>query len=314
MKRLIYLVALCLLAASPVGAAEPLRLSGPPVVESLPLMAMASQGRLPGLDLAVEFRPWRGPDQLRAMIAGGQVDGVLITTAMAAVLRARGLPCRVLAVMSPPVWLVTAKPRLASLADMADRPIVLPFGPGEMPALLLRAVAAQSGVSLRTSQAGSALEAVNLLAMGRADGALLSEPAASLAVAKAGLERPLHKSLDLRQAWALAFPQCPQLASTALALVGPRANDPAVGQAVARAFGQSCPWVQEHDDQARALAAAMFPDLAAQLTPGARPVISLLDGPEGQRAALFVLARLHELSPAATGGVLPGPELWAAQP
>jgi len=320
MRRLLAALLLALLAWPTAARAEDaLRLCGPPVVESLPLVAMAHQGSLPGTRLKTSFAPWRSPDQLRALVAGSQADVVLVTIATAAVLRVRGVPCRVLAVMAPPVWLVSADPQVRQLNDLAGREVLLPFGPGEMPALLLASIARAQRVELTTRQAGSALEAVNLLALGRAPAALLSEPAASLALTKAaGLKggRALYKSVDLRRAWARAFPQSPLLATTALAMVGPRARQPEICAAMAAAFRAQCAWVKQHPKQARALAHTGFPALAVQLREGAPPGqdIHLLSGREGKAASLFFLERLHESSPAATGGVRPDMSLWESGP
>lgn len=292
-----------------------LRLSGPPVAQTLALLAMAEQGRLPGTDLTARFTPWRSPDQLRALVAGEQTDAVLVTIATAAVLRARKVPCRVLAVMAPPVWVVASQPGAADLAELAGREIMLPFGPGEMPALLLATVAERQGVKLGTRQAGSALEAVNLLIMGRAQAALLSEPAASVALTRAGMTkggRTLYKSVDLRRAWAQAFPASPLLATTALVMVGQRARQPQVCEAVAADFRRQCDWVTGHPAQAEALADKMFPALAGQLVTASQAGrdICLLEQEHGRKAALFFLTRLYEKSPAATGGVRPDPSMW----
>ncbi|KMY67742.1 hypothetical protein AAU61_07610 [Desulfocarbo indianensis] len=313
------LLAALALPGPAMGGGGELRLSGPPVAQTLALLAMADQGRLPGTGLSARFTPWRSPDQLRAQVAGEQTDAVLVTIATAAVLRARQVPCRVLAVMAPPVWLVTSQPGAAGLAELAGREIMLPFGPGEMPALLLATVAEKQGVKLGTRQAGGALEAVNLLIMGRAQAALLSEPAASLALARASMTkggRALYKSVDLRRSWARAFPASPLLATTALVMVGQRARQPEVCQAVAAAFRGQCGWVTKHPAQAEALADKMFPALAGQLAMASQAGrdICLLNAEQGRDAALFFLSRLYEKSPAATGGVRPGPSLWESAP
>jgi NitT/TauT family transport system substrate-binding protein len=323
MRRLLgfFLLLLSAAASFPGAAAKPpeLRLSGPPVPETLPLLALAEGGMLPGTDMAVRFKPWNNPDQLRSLVAGEQVDAVVMTTATAAVLAARGVPCRVVEVMTPPLWVVTASREVSSLKDLRGQEILLPFGPGEMPALLLKLVTSRSGVRLTTRQAGSALEAVNLLSIGRAEAAFIMEPIASMAVARAAAGRggrPLYKSVDLRRAWGEVFPESPILAHVSLTLVGARALEPKLGDALGKAYRERRRWVLEHPREAAALLEAQFPGLTIRTgeVSEAWREICLVKGRQGREAARFFLARLHEQSPASTGGVLPGPSFWGDKP
>lgn len=306
--------------ANPVFAGEEtgrIRVSGPAVAETLPLVIMGRAGALPGIPRKAVFTPWNSPDQLRVMIATAGVDAAIMSTASACTLGNRGVPATVVALFSSPVWLVSADASLSRLSALDGREVLLPFGPGEMPDLLLRALAGKAGVRFTPRHAGSALEAANLLLLGQGSCALLSEPAATLAVSRANSQtRPgapvLAKRVDIRDAWREIFPEHPELAQGGLAMVGPLARNAASRRALRTAYVQATDWVAAHPREAVALAGEGFPALGSQAVNGILPGadIRLVTGPEGEGAARFFLGLLHDMSPASIGRKLPGPDFF----
>ncbi|EFL52430.1 ABC-type nitrate/sulfonate/bicarbonate transport systems periplasmic components-like protein [Solidesulfovibrio fructosivorans JJ]] len=306
------LAALSLAAPAFAAKSPSVRVSGPAVAETLPLLAMGRAGPLPGIARTVVFTPWNSPDQLRAMIATDDVDAALMTTASACTLANKGVPATVVALTSSPVWLVSSDAALSRLSGLDGREVLLPFGPGEMPDLLLRALAGRAGVSFVPRHAGNALEAVNLLLLGQGHCALLSEPAASLAVSRANARpRPgvpvLAKRLDVRDAWRKVFPEHPQLAQSALAVIGPLARDAATCKVLQTAYVQATGWLAAHPQETTTLAGKDFPALASQAVNGVLPGqdIRLVMGRQGAQDARFFLSLLHGMSPASIGGQLP---------
>ncbi|WP_165352083.1 ABC transporter substrate-binding protein [Solidesulfovibrio carbinolicus] len=320
MTRRRFLTVLASLALAGPAMAEDagsIRVSGPAVAETLPLLAMDRAGALPGVARHVTFTPWNSPDQLRAMIATAGVDAAIMTTASACTLANKGVPAAVVALFSSPVWLVSPHASLSRLSGLDGQEILLPFGPGEMPDLLLRALAGQAGLRFTPRHAGNALEAVNLLLLGKGSCALLSEPAATLAVSRASAQaRPgalvPAKQLDIRDAWREVFPAHPELAQGALAAVGPLVRDAALRGALRTAYGQAAKWVAEHPREAAGMASEGFPALGSQAADGVLPGadIRLVSGPAGSEAARFFLGLLHDMSPASIGGRLPGPDFF----
>ena len=296
-----------LLHASPALAQGPsLRLSGPPVADSLPLMALTRRELSDGLGLPVSFTPWHTPDQLRALVSSGQVDAVILTTAMAANLANRGLPTRIVALFSPPVWVVSAPPAPGRAEDLAGQELLMPFGAGEMPALLFAAWSRQTGIHPQARHVGGAMEAVQLLLMGRARHAFLSQPAIALALERGGGR--LVKGLDFRRLWSQAFPGAPPLTHSALALVGPRTGQSGLPAALTQAYVRALAWAKESGREAADLARTRLPALAAQMGENAAGLeeVRLVEGPEAATAAWFLLDRLGEMSLACIGGKRPG--------
>lgn len=86
---------------------------------------------------------------------------------------------------------------------------------------------------------GSALEALNLLRLGQGNVALLPEPSASIATA-GGEFAPL---LDLREVWAAAFPEHPDMAAAYFVAVGPTARNPVLRALLRQSFARGyCIW------------------------------------------------------------------------
>lgn len=301
-------LAACGGSTAPDSAAQEDRqvgLSGPPMAETLPLLRLAARretGRRYG------FTPWQSPDQLRALISGGQADAAVLSLTAAATLRVRGLPVRVAALSSPPLWIVSSAPGLRTLDQLAGQELCLPFGPGEFPDLLLRALAGRMGVAPLPRHAGGGFEVVNLLLAGRARHAFLSEPAASLALRKAkSAGGILFKAVDVHAAWAAAFPESPALAHGAFALIGGTWSGADERASIRRSYVEEARAVADAPQTATALAEQLYPDLARTaedgVVPGSHLRVHL--GAAAEEGARFLLARLLERSPQAFGGALP---------
>jgi NitT/TauT family transport system substrate-binding protein len=224
----------------------------------------------------------------------------------------KGVGVRVALFLESPIWIVSAHPGEDVLQSLEGGAVLLPFGPGEMPELLFKALTTGTGVQVETRHAGSALEAVNLLLLGRGDHALLSEPAASLAVSrsrsmeKKGVRQPV-KRIDIRNAWRRAFPDHPDLLHCALAIVGPRADDCVTTQALRDAYIEASRQIMAQPREALNLARRRFPALAAQAEDDVLPGVDIrtVQGEKAREDATFFLQKLHELSPASIGGVVP---------
>jgi len=292
-----------------------LRVSGPPIVESIPLLAL-SQGEHPWeQDFEAQFIPWHSPDMLRAMVAGKQVDAAIVTTAAASTLRNKGINCRVALLHEAPVWIISTRQGADALESL-EGTLLFPFGPGEMPELFYRAAMAGKQSKVTTRHTGGALEAVNLLLAGKGDHAMLSDPTASIAILRSKAMQNkgvplLVKRVDMRTAWKRSFPGH-HLAASCIAFFGHEADNTQKIQAFNKAYIHACQWVREHPDKAFELIQKKFPALAAQIEQGALKNLNVrtLSGETAKTDALFFLSKINELSPAAVGGTMPGNNLF----
>lgn len=316
--RIAILVLVSLLFASPVeaGAKPVLRVSGPAIAESIPLMVMAETERTWVQDFDVQFIPWHSPDMLRAMVAGKQVDAAIVTTAAACALKSRGIKCRVALLHESPVWIVSTRSGPDTLESL-EGTLLFPFGPGQMPELFYRAALAEKNDSITTRYTGGTLEAVNLLLAGKGDHAMLSEPTASIAIFRSRIMQQkgvplLIKRVDMRQAWKRAFPGH-RLAASGIAFFGEKSDRPEEMRAFSQAYRRAYQWVRNNPEKALQLSREKYPGLSVHLAQAQGMDFSdsrILTGKKAQDDALFYLGKIHEISPATIGGSMPDSDFF----
>lgn len=286
---------------------KPFVISGPPVAESLVFAVMADQGFS---GESVKFITWQSPDQARAMIAAGKIQGSVVSTCAAAIFFNKGIKTTVAGVFSSPLWIISARP---VPQGPVQGTLVFPFGPGEMPEIVFHIVMQRRLPHLETRHTGGALEAVNLLLMGRADHALLAEPAASLAVARSRkMPGPkLVKHLALGTLWENRFNDRP-LCVSAFAVFGDAVDKPGQVAAIIKGYGRALDWIKAHPKETRAIAKRTAPALASPGIPLSGTL--MLTSQKAFDAARLYLEKIYNLDHGAVGKVLPGPELFRVYP
>lgn len=202
-------------AANPADAAAPsplapsgrlprLALYGPPAGPSIVVARAIASGRFAALADDVSLAVWRSPDELRAGLTSGAIDLSIVPVQAAANLYNRGMGLRLVNVMTEGLlYIVAPAGTVAGLNDLAGKRIAVAFV-NDTPDFVLKALLARASLTGKVEllPVGSPIEAAQLLLAGRIDGALLSEPVASVAVQRsAGSQRPLARVLDLQQAW-----------------------------------------------------------------------------------------------------------------
>ena len=312
-------------AAMAADTVKTIRVSAPAVPQSIALLRLPESSSFRETGMKVVFTPCRSPEQMHIFVANREVDAIIATLPTAAVFSGKGIPCKVLAVYSAPLWLVSTAPPmpdtpgvspLDSFMALQGREILLPFGPGNMPELVLQVLAAKSGVNFTMRHCGSSMEAANLLLRGQAAYALLPEPAATLAASQKLQTQHISKQLVLKDVWPRVFPGQPSMPTAALIMVGPLADDPTTCALLRQNFMEGVSWAESHPEAALRLAETKYPELGRMLY--AAPTLGqevfrslgLLSEQEGKRAARFMLERLFAISPASVGGKLPGDDIW----
>lgn len=288
-------------SVSAAGTSGACVISGPPVAESLVLAVMAHQH-----PERLTFLPWHSPDQARAYIAGGRVDGAIITTSMAATLFNRGIKVQIAGFFNTPLWIVSNE-KMAD-AEKLSGTLVFPFGHREMPELVFEAVYGENLPGITLLHSGSAMEAVTMLRLGRAEHALLAEPAATMALLRGEKEGDtrLVKNRSLNDDWELKYPGKPLYVST-LAFLGEGGARAETVWYILENYDTTVIWIKQHFQEALAIAGEDAPMLAAQLAKQ-RTVFSaasLSATNEDFAAARFFLECLKQKDPRMTGGEIP---------
>lgn len=162
-------------------------------------------GAFAGIAASARFVAWRDPDELRTGLTSGRMQVVIVPANTAANLFNRGLGLRMVNAMTLGLnYIVVRDPAIATPADLADRSIALPFR-NDTPDILLRRVLAGAGVAegdVTVVPAATPIEAVQLLLTGRAEAALLPEPATTMAemtALQAGIA--VTRAIDIQAEW-----------------------------------------------------------------------------------------------------------------
>ncbi|MGM0700899.1 MAG: ABC transporter substrate-binding protein [Pseudomonadota bacterium] len=293
-------------------AAEPgLRAATPLGLPQVILVRALQDERLDALVGGSELRDWRDPDQLRAWIAGSEVQLTATPTNVAANLYNRGVP---VVLMNVNVWgtlgMLAREAPLTRLADLAGRQVGVPWR-GDMPDLVLRYLLAREGLEvgrdLRITYQASPFETVQLFLAQRLDAAVLPEPMRTATRRQAGSLGFEPRELDLQQEWARltgAAPALPQAGVICRRELLDAHPDWIV--AVQRAVGEAVEWVNANPGAAAQLGAENAP-LPAPVFEGAiaRTRLEMRTAQEARPALEDFFSALAELSSGFIGGGLP---------
>lgn len=226
-------------------AAEPLNelvLYGPPAGPSITLAHAAASGALSGIANKVSFKAWRNPDELRAGLTSGTMQAVVIPTTAAANLYARGFGLKMVNVMTKGLlYVMTTDESITSIKTLRGKKFAVPFH-NDTPDILLNRLLDHHGLDnkadLEIQYTGTPVEAIQLLLTGRADAALVPEPAATAAIAKAGsMGKKVMRAIDLQKAWGDLTGLGPVVPQAGLAVTSKfYDNDPSVVTAIHQAL------------------------------------------------------------------------------
>lgn len=310
--------------AARAAAPRPLlRLAGPWASVSLPLLALADAGGLPGVAERVEFAAWNHPDELRLLALEGRADVLAVPANVAANLYNRGVPLKLLNVSTWGIlWIVSRRGALDSLAALRGQEIALPFR-GDMPDIVFQLLAREQGLDprrdFRLNYVASPLDAMQLLLARRIDHALLAEPAASMALHKtrsfplSAVAPELHRGLDLQREWGRVFGRAPRMPQAGIAVLGALRDDATALARVHAAYADALARCQAAAAACGARMAARNDRLAPQAVADSLAASALRAVPAAQaRDELeFFYRHLHDANPALIGGRLPDAGFYA---
>ena len=276
MKKLFYICLGTLLLTLNINAKEKLDkivIAGPFASISHPVLHMIERGALKDLAKEVEFRLWKNPDELRAIVIKGDVDFVAIPTNTAAILHNKGVDIQLINV---PIWgilgMISRDDTLKTLSSYKGKKIAVPFR-ADMPDIVFSQLLKKQGLDPKKDfelvYVTSPIDAMQMLIMRRVDHALLAEPAISIALRKTksfpiSIVAPdLYRSVDLQQEWAKVFNTTPAIPQAGLAVL-PRMKDKEIINKFLLEYDKSLSWYKSHPKEAGVLVVKTLPMLDAK--------------------------------------------------
>lgn len=295
--------------AAPLGD---LVLFGPPAGPSITLAHGVASGAFGAIADSPSFQVWRNPDELRAGLTSGTMSVFVAPVQVAANLYNRGLGVRLVNVMTNGLlYVIATDPGIAVVGDLRGRTLAVPFR-NDMPDLILSGLLARHGLAvgadLAVVSAGSPVEAIQMVVLGRADAALVPEPAATAAIANGPMfGAEIRRAIDVQQAWGEATGHAPVLPQAGLAVTEAfLADHPGVADALQDAAAAATAAVAADPQGAAAHAAAAL-GLPQSVIAAAIPHSNLvaIRASEARPAIEAMLSDMTDADAGIIGGGLP---------
>jgi NitT/TauT family transport system substrate-binding protein len=316
------LVVLLLFSFGRSQAAEPLdvlHIAAPPEgLLALPVLHMVETQPLKEHGLTLEFSPWKNPEQLRALVLGGQTDVVSMNTVAAVIMSAKDVPLKLLGLsLGNVLHVLSSTPDIQSLEDLKGKTVAVPFK-GEMPDLLFRAVIEKTpGLSiddLTIRYTSTSRDAANLLAGGRVEAALIADPHSAILLEKAGKDDipPLFDAINLQNAWNAACGKESPLPIAGVAAIGAFSrNEPQLNR-FWTAYTDAVNWCIAHPEQAAALQAEALtsPETAAGIARATQDYIRPVTAADAREPIEQFMQLLRDSDPEKYKTAVPKPDFY----
>ena len=307
------LVTLCLPFSSRAQVDE-LVLAGPRSCVVHPLIYMKEAGLLDKVAADVKLIIWNNPDQLRSLIAGGQVHFSAVPSYVAANFYNKGVPLKLLNISTwGLLWVLSSDPSVKTLPDLKGETVTLTYK-RDLPDLVFSNLAGASGLDPQKDFNLKYLPNFNAVAQdllsGRTKHAMLPEPIASIAVMKSskGSSPKLYRAVDIQEAWSKVHHTTKGMPEAGICAMPSILDRPGVIKAFQTAYEAAITFCKTHPKEAAGIVARYLKK------PNPAPIASALKNARLE----FVTARdakpelidfykvLMDLNPEKTGGKLPG--------
>ena len=292
-------------------------IAGPFASVSHPIFRMIETNALADVAKKVEFRLWKNPDELRAMVIHNDVDFVAIPTNTAAILNNKGVDIRLLNVS---VWgilgMISRDENLKTLKDYKGKRIAVPFR-ADMPDIVFTELLKKEGIDPKKDvelvYVSNPIDAMQMLILRRVDHALLAEPAISMALRKTNsfpvslIAPDLYRSVDLQKEWAKVYNTSADVPQAGMAVMGDMGKNAKVVARFNEEYDKALAWYKNHPKEAGELAEKNVAMLNAEAVADSISIVNLksVPAPEAKEKLEFFFNVLKEGNVKSIGGKLP---------
>ncbi len=292
-------------------------IAGPFASVSHPVMHMIATNALNDVADKVEFKLWKNPDELRAIVLNKEVQFTAVPTNVAAILYNKGVDIKLLNVS---VWgilgMITRDKTLKTLKDFKGKEIAMPFR-ADMPDIVFEQIVKAQGMDLKKDfklqYFGSPIDAMQMLIMRRVDHALLAEPAISMALRKTksfplNLIAPdLYRSADLQEEWGETFKVEAKIPQAGMAFLGKADENEQLIKRFNEEYEKSLKWYKANPKKAAELTVETLDMLGAEGLEDSIPHVRLdyVSAKDSKKDLEFFFDILKQNNPKVIGGKLP---------
>lgn len=296
---------------------EKLVIAGPFASVSHPVMHMIATNALSDVAKEVEFKLWKNPDELRALVLNKKVQFTAVPTNVGAILHNKGVDITLLNVS---VWgilgMITRDETLKTLKDFKGKEIGMPFR-ADMPDIVFEQIVKAQGMDMKKDfklkYFGSPIDAMQMLIMRRIDHALLAEPAISMALRKTKsfplkiIAPDLYRSADLQEEWGKTFQVEAKIPQAGMAFLGKVEGNENLIKRFNEEYAKSLKWYKANPKEAAELTVKTLDMLEAQGLEDSIPFVKLefKTAKDSKEDLEFFFEILKKSNPKVIGGKLP---------
>jgi len=316
MNKILLICSMILTLSTASQKLEKIIIAGPPANVSHPVFKMIEDGVLKEFADKVEFKMWKNPDQLRAMIINKEVDFVAVPTNVASILYNKKQPIKMLNIS---VWgilkILVRDKNVKHLEDLKGSELVVPWR-GDMPDIVLRAIMKKKGLSkedIKLIYVSNPMDAAQQLIMRRADNILLPEPATSMVLRKTKsfpisiIAPTVFRGIDLQKEWGDVYKREAKIPQAGMAVVGDMLERKEIVKKFEEEYTKAMQWYKTHKKESGELVvkyvemfnADAITDSIGQVQLDVKKAI------DSQSELNFFFNVLKEDNPKIIGGVVP---------
>ncbi|RXJ55266.1 ABC transporter substrate-binding protein [Candidatus Marinarcus aquaticus] len=296
--------------------------AGPFATVSHPIMHMIQRDALKELNKKIEFKLWKNPDELRAIVLNSNVDFIALPINVASNLYNKGVDLKLLNVS---IWgilgMISRDPSLKTLKDFKGKKIALPFR-ADMPDIIFQELAKKHGLDpkkdFKIQYVTNPIDAMQMLILRRVDHALLAEPAISIALRKTGsfpmniVAPDLYRSVDLQEEWGTLFKTEAKIPQAGIAYLGNTKGKEKLINKFLEEYETSLKWYQQNPKEAAKLVVKTLPMLEEKGLADSIKYVKLksINAYEAKEDLAFFFTVLQNSDPKLIGGKLPNESLY----
>ncbi len=296
--------------------------AGPFASVSHPIIHMIHTNALKDLGKEVEFRLWKNPDELRALVLNSDVKFIALPTNVAANLHNKSIDIKLLNVS---VWgilgMVSRDKNLKILSDFKDKEIAVPFR-SDMPDIVFQELIKKRGLDpkkdFKLKYVSSPIDAMQMLVLRQVDHALLAEPAISIALRKTEsfpiklIAPNLYRSVDLQEEWGRLFKTEAKIPQAGMAFLGKTEDNENLIKRFMTEYEKSLNWYKSNPKEAADLVVKTLPMLDSEGLADSINHINLnhVKAIDSKKDLEFFYEILKKSNPKSIGGKLPSQGLY----
>lgn len=285
-------------------ATEPVTISVgvPTAPPALPVLHMMD-AQLLGENVTIDLNVWNAPEELLAMVQGGEHDMYAFPLTVVSTLYNKGLDVRLMNVNTWGVtYFLTTDPDFTTWSDLAGKTVYIPLQsspPDALTQYFLNEAGLTVGEDVEVIYASTA-EVASLLASGQAEYATLIEPQVTSAMNQ---NSEIRRALSFEEEWQRVTGTDTMILNAGFGTTQAFIDEnPDLVAQFQEAYAESVQWVLDNPAEAAALAEAAIPNMGLTFK-------SAQDA-RGELDTFYQL--LHDFDPSMIGGALPDDGLYYA--